>query len=131
MWSILKNRFQHISPISIICFFVDTHNIKLSDYKDIIDYRNQYQIAFDNIFNLIGKDFWMFNKSIKMIFQGSLLKYLGKDYLALVLAIKTIWKEETINLIDTIFRVICYTKINKNINKNLVKNVNVLTIGVQ
>ena len=89
MWSILENRFQHISPMSVTHLFVDACNIKLSDCKDIIDYTSRYQIAFDNILNLIGKDSWMSKKTIEMTLQGSLLRHLGKDYSALVSAIET------------------------------------------
>ena len=42
--------------MSITYLFLDTCNLKLSNCKDIINYISQYQIAFDNIFNLHGED---------------------------------------------------------------------------
>lgn len=57
MLSILERRFQHISPISVTCLLVDAWKIKLFNYKDIIDYINQYQIVFDNILSLVKADF--------------------------------------------------------------------------
>lgn len=42
MWSILGNRFQHISPMSVTRLFIDACNIKLYDCKDIIDYTSRY-----------------------------------------------------------------------------------------
>lgn len=35
--------------------FFDTYNIKLSDCKNIINYTNYYQIAYNKIFSLIGE----------------------------------------------------------------------------
>lgn len=42
--------------MSVTHVFVDASNMKLSDYKDIIDYINRYQIALNNIFSLVGAD---------------------------------------------------------------------------
>lgn len=47
-----------------------------------------------------------------------MFQHLGKDYAALVLAIKTAWKDETTNLANTIIQVIRHTKINKGNNKD-------------
>lgn len=66
MWTILIDRFQHIAPMSVTCKFIDACNIKLSDCKDIIDYTNRYQIAFEKILSLINKDSWMSKKSIEI-----------------------------------------------------------------
>lgn len=42
--------------MSVTRVFVDACNIKLSDCKDIVDYTNRYQIAFNNILSLVGAD---------------------------------------------------------------------------
>ena len=131
MWSILENRFQHISPMSVTRLFVDACNIKLSNCKDIIDYTSRYQTAFDNILSLIGEDSWMSKKTIEITLQGCLLRHLGKDYSALVSAIETAWKEETTDLADTILRVIRHAEINKGNDKDSAENVNALAVGVQ
>lgn len=70
MWIILKDRFQHISPMSIICIFFDSCNMKFLDNKDVINYTSYYQIALDKILSLINKnkDFWISKKIIKIIF---------------------------------------------------------------
>lgn len=60
----------------------------------------------------------MSKKAIKITLQRSLLQHLGKDYAALVLTIKTMWKNKTTDLADIIFRVIRYAKINKRNNKD-------------
>lgn len=86
---ILKDQFHYIFPMSISSIFVDTYNIRLSECKDIIDYIDQYQITFNNFISLINKDLWMSKKNIKMTLQETLFRHLGKDYSALVSAIKT------------------------------------------
>lgn len=99
--------------MSVTCIFADALNIKLSDCKDVAKYTSWYQITFDKIISLLNKDLWMSKKTIEMTLQGSLFRHLGKDYLILVLAIETIWKDKTINLQDTIFSIIWHTEINK------------------
>ena len=66
LWTICKNLFYHISPMSISRIFIDTYNIKLLECKDVIDYMSRYQIAFNKLISFINKDSWMSKKSIKM-----------------------------------------------------------------
>lgn len=70
--------------------FLDIYTMRLLECKDIIDYTSWYQIAFDKLFSLLSNNSWISKKTIKMILQGSLLRYLGTDYLALILAIEII-----------------------------------------
>lgn len=73
MWTLLENRFQHISPISVTCIFADALTTKLSDCKDNMSYTSWYQIAFDKILNLLNEDLWMSKKTIEMALQNNLL----------------------------------------------------------
>ena len=52
MWTLLEDRFQHISPMTRI--FADALNMKLSDCKDVMEYTSWYQIAFDKILSLLN-----------------------------------------------------------------------------
>ena len=113
MWTFLENRFQYILPMSVTRFFCETCNVKLSDCKDVIDYTGRYQVAFDKIQSLIGPNSWMSKKTAEIALQGSLLRHLGKDYSALVSAIKMVWEDGNINLNDIIFRVTRHAKINR------------------
>ena len=54
MWTILENRFQYISPMSVIRIFLDACAIKLSDCNDVIDYTSRYQIVFDKLLSLLN-----------------------------------------------------------------------------
>lgn len=45
MWKILKERFQHVSPMSISKKVLDATKIKLSDCKYIQEYTSAYQEA--------------------------------------------------------------------------------------
>ncbi len=56
MWTILQDRFYHISPISVSRVFLDTCNVKLLDCKDVVDYKSRYQIAFDKLLSLITEE---------------------------------------------------------------------------
>lgn len=90
MWTILQDRFQHISPMTVTRVFSDACNVKLSDCRNIIDYTSRYQIAYDKILSLIGKNLsWISKKTIQLTLQRNLLRHLGKDYSALVTTIKT------------------------------------------
>ena len=42
--------------MSVSRVFVDACEIKLSDYKDIIDYTSCYQIAFNKLLSLINEE---------------------------------------------------------------------------
>lgn len=90
MWAILKDCFQYIFPITVTCIFSDTCNVKLSDYRNIIDYISCYQITYNKIFNYIRENLTkILKKTVKLILEKNLLKYFDKDYLALMIIIKT------------------------------------------
>ena len=132
MWTLLEDRFQHISPMSVTRIFADALTTKLSDCKDIMEYTSRYQIAFDKILSLLNKDSWMSKKTIEMALQGSLLRHLGKDYSALVSAIETTWKEETTDLQDTILRIIRHAEINKGNDQDTTENTtNAMAVNAQ
>lgn len=135
MWTLLKNRFQHISPISVTRTFAEVLNTKLSDCKVIVEYTSRYQVAFDKILSLLNNDSWMFKKTVEMTLQDSLLRHLGKDCSALVSAIKTTWTDETTDLQDTIFWVIRHAEINKDNDQDIAGNAssstNALTVKTQ
>lgn len=42
IWTFLENKFQHISPMSVIRIFSEACNIKLSDCKYIMDNIGHY-----------------------------------------------------------------------------------------
>ena len=104
--------------MSVTRIFLDVCAVKLSDCNNIIDYTSCYQITFDKLLSLLNTKSWMTKKTIEMILQRSLLHHLGRDYAALVSAIKTNWKDETTDLADTILRVIRHAEINKSNNKD-------------
>ena len=56
IWTILKNRFQHIFSMSIIKIFLDVCAIRLLDYTNIIIYISRYQIAFDKLFSFLNNE---------------------------------------------------------------------------
>ena len=89
MWTLLENRFQHISPMNVTRTFADALNTKLSDCKDIVEYTSRYQITFDKILSMLNDDSWMSKKTVEMTLKGSLFRLLGKDYSALMSAIET------------------------------------------
>lgn len=66
-----------------------------------------------------------------MTLHGNLLRHLGKNYFALVSAIETMSKEETIDLVDIILRIIYYAKINKRNEKDITNNVNTFAMSTQ
>lgn len=102
MWTILADCFHHISPMRVTRIFADACNMKLSECKDVLDYASHYQVTFDKLASLTSEDVWMSRQTIEMTLQGSLLRYLGQNYSALVSAIETGWTEDTTNLSNTI-----------------------------
>lgn len=82
--------------------FLDICSVRLLEYKDIINYTNWYQIVFDKLFSLLNNNSGMSKKSIEITLQSSLLQHFDKNYLTLVSAIETVWKDKTTNLADTI-----------------------------
>lgn len=60
----------------------------------------------------------MSKKTIKIDLQGNLLRHFGKDYSALISAIKTTWKNKTTSLADIILQFIKHAEINKKNNQD-------------
>lgn len=104
--------------MNVIKIFLDTYAVKLSDCTNVSDYTSHYQIAFDKLLKLLNNKLWISKKTIKMTLQESLLRHLGRDYAALVSAIKTSQKDEITDLANTIFQMIKHAKINKSNDKN-------------
>ena len=119
--------------MSITRIFLDAYNVKLSDCKDIVNYISRYQIVIDKILSLINGngDFWISRKTIEITLQRNFLRHRGKDYLALVSAIETTWKEEIIDLGDTILRIIRHVEINKRNKKDTADYVNAFAVDTQ
>ena len=69
--------------------FLDAYAVKLSDCTDVIDYTRHYQIAFDKLFSLHNNKSYISKKTIKIILQGSLLRYLGREYTTFITTIET------------------------------------------
>ncbi len=72
----------------------------------------------------------MSKKTVEMALQRSLLRHLGKDYLALVSAIETVWKDKTTDLSDMILRVTRHAKINRGNEKDSIPNAKVLAANI-
>lgn len=119
--------------MTVICIMCDSCNIKLSDYKNIIDYISRYQIAYNKILSLIGDNSaWILKKTIELTLQGNFFKHLSKKYLALVITIETEWREEITSLSDTVFRVIIYMEINIGNERDMVSSTLItLVMGAQ
>lgn len=94
--------------MSVSRVFVNICNIKFSDYKDVINYTNGYQIIFNKLFNSIIEESWISRKSIEIALQGNFLRHLRKSYLTFISAIKTTYTNEATELFDTILHIICY-----------------------
>ena len=105
---ITEDPFQHIHPMSITRIFSDICNVKLLDYKNIVNYTSRYQIAFNKILTLINKneDSEILKKTIKLTLIENLFRYFVKDFTILQSAIKKMEKEKTTNLVDTILKII-------------------------
>ena len=75
----------------------------------------------------------MSKKTVEMALQESLLRHLGKDYLALVSVIETVWEDRNTNLSDIILRVTRHAKINRdNVEDNAnTPNTKVLAANIQ
>lgn len=52
----LKNKFQHIFPMSVTRIFLDVCSVRLSECNNIIDNTSRYQIIFDKLVNLLNND---------------------------------------------------------------------------
>lgn len=88
--------------MSVIRIFLNACAVKLSDCNNIINYTSHYQIGFDKFLSFLITKSWMSKKTIKIILQESLLRHLKRSYAALISAIKINWKNETIDLANTI-----------------------------
>lgn len=87
---------------------------KMSDFKDVVEYTNSYQAAFDKI------------KSAEMLLQGAMLMNISEEYTSLISTIKTGWTDATTNLSNTILQIIRHSEIMKGHAKEKV----LLTSGI-
>ena len=113
MWEALKERFQHVSPISTPRKILETAKIKLSDCKDIHEYTSAYQAAYDHICSLTTANSDLTTKGAGMILQAALLLNMGKEYAGIVSTIESEWKNGTTDLERTILRLVKYEAIRK------------------
>lgn len=67
MWTILENRFQHISPMSIVAALTDGCVQKLSEFKNVVDYTSSYQLTLDKVASLTKKGSHMHAQTAEMI----------------------------------------------------------------
>ena len=108
MWTILEDRFQHISLMSIVASLIDGCVQKLSEFKNVVDYTSSYQLTLDKVASLTKEGSHIYAQTAEMMLQANMLRNLDSEYSALVSAIQTEWKEENTNLSDTILKIIQY-----------------------
>lgn len=113
MWAILKERFQHLSPMSTSRKILETAKIILSDCKDIHEYTSAYQEAYDNVCSLTTDDSDLTTKGASMLLQAALLMNTGSEYTGIVSTIESGWKNGETNLENTILRLVKFEAIRK------------------
>lgn len=113
MWIALKERFQHVSPMSISKKLLETAKVKLSDCSDIHEYTSLYQATYDHIYSLTRKDSELSTKATGMLLQAAMLLNMGTEYAGIVSTIESEWKNGTTDLESTILRLVKYEAIRK------------------
>lgn len=109
---------------------MDACNIKLPEFKEVIGYASRNRIALDKILSLVNQDSWISKKTIEMNLRGNLRRHLGKDYSALVLAIETVWGEETTDFSGPTIQIFRHAEINKGNDKDTAENTNALAVNI-
>lgn len=117
MWQILKERFQHVLPMSISKRVLDATKIKLSDCKNIDEYTSAYREAYDNVYSLITKDSELTAEGARMILQAAFLTNMGLKHAGIASTIESEWKTGTTNLERTILRLIKFEEMQKGGSK--------------
>ena len=113
MWAALKDRFQHVSPMSTSRILLEMAKTKLSDCKDIDEYTSVYQAAYDQICGLTTEDSDLSTKGAGMLLQAAMLLNMGNEYAGIVSTIESEWKNGTTDPESTILRLVKYEAIRK------------------
>ena len=82
-------KFQHIFPISILRFMLDTTKIQLSDCTNIHDYCGKYQETYDAVCSFIGDNCKLPAKGAKMFLKAGFFTGMGDEYSSLISTIET------------------------------------------
>ena len=88
MWTILEDRLQHISPMSIVAGLTDGCLQILLEFKNVIDYTSSYQQTLDKVASLTKERSHMHAQTAEMMLQANMFQNLGSKYSALVSAIQ-------------------------------------------
>lgn len=87
MWSILGNRFQHISPMSISTVFTDGCMKKLSEFQNAVSYTSSYKATYDKVASLVKEGSRIHMDSVELLLQANMVRNLGPEYSGLVSSI--------------------------------------------
>lgn len=88
MWTTLKDRFQHVSPINTSKKLLKTAKTKLLECKDIYKYTSIYQAAYNHICSLTTEDLDLITKEAGMLLQAVMLLNMSNKYVRIVLTIE-------------------------------------------
>ena len=95
MWTILKTRFQDLSPMSATDILFRLSRQNMADFADASLYCAAYETALDKISGMVTATSDLTAKAAEVIIQGFMLANVGDSYAPLIAQLRREWKDKT------------------------------------
>lgn len=101
MWTILKERFQDISPMSLTDALLQVSKKKMTDYPSADKYCSAYEKVLNGTIGMLRDNSQLDAKGIEVIVQGYMMANTGETYAPLIAQLRKDWKNGTVDFAGT------------------------------
>ena len=98
MWSILKNRFQDLSPAGAIRILHQMGKKSMTDYSSAREYCGAFETALDKISGMLSSDSTINAKAAETVLNGYMLMNVSPEYHPLVTQLQDSWVAKEVEL---------------------------------
>ena len=109
MWTILRKRFQEISPMSVTDALLQVSKKKMIDYSSADKYCSAYKKVLNGTIGMLRDDSQLDAKGIEVIVQGYMIANTGETYVLLIAQLCRDWKNGTVDFVRTSKAIITYS----------------------
>ena len=120
MWTVLKERFQDLSPMNFIDVLFKLSRRAITEYKNATKYCAAYEKALNKISGMFSTNSNLTIKGAETIIQGFMLANVSETYAPLIAQIRRDWKSDHSDLTEVSRPITSYAGHTKEKSKALV-----------
>ena len=120
MWTVLQERFQDLSPMSVTDVLFKLSRRAMTEYKDATEYCAAYEGALNKVSGMLSANSDLTVKGAETIIQGFMLANVGETYAPLIAQIRRDWKSDHSDLAEVSRAITSYAGHMKEKSKALV-----------